>query len=49
MKMYIANCQICLLANAMKTCPLCKFNVGLEIKEKETESNVAQEKVHIVS
>ena len=28
--MYIACCQCCLLAQAMKDCPLCLFNVGLE-------------------
>jgi hypothetical protein len=26
---YIANCKCCLLAQAMKNCPLCHFNIGL--------------------
>ena len=26
---YIAMCQCCLIAQAMKTCPVCNFNVGL--------------------
>lgn len=26
---YIANCKCCMLAQAMKTCPLCLFNIGL--------------------
>lgn len=41
--MYIANCEICTLAEAMKDCPICKFRVGL--KEKEI-SNVTQNPVH---
>jgi hypothetical protein len=28
-EMHIANCKCCLLASAMKTCPLCRFNIGL--------------------
>lgn len=32
---YVANCMCCLLAEAMKSCALCQFNVGLE--EKQTE------------
>lgn len=42
-KMYVANCEICTLAEAMKDCPICKFRVGL--KEKEI-SNVTQNPVH---
>jgi len=26
---YIAMCQCCLLAQAMKNCPICRFNIGL--------------------
>ena len=26
---YIAMCKCCLLAQAMKSCPLCRFNIGL--------------------
>jgi hypothetical protein len=26
---YIATCRCCLLAQAMKNCPLCRFNIGL--------------------
>ena len=26
---YIANCKCCLLAQAMRTCPTCQFNIGL--------------------
>lgn len=26
---YIAMCKCCLLAQAMKKCPLCRFNIGL--------------------
>jgi len=26
---YIALCKCCLLAQAMKNCPLCRFNIGL--------------------
>jgi len=26
---YIATCKCCLLAQAMKECPLCRFNIGL--------------------
>jgi hypothetical protein len=29
---YIANCKCCLLADAMKTCPACRFNIGLAHK-----------------
>jgi hypothetical protein len=25
----IATCKCCLLAEAMKDCPLCRFNIGL--------------------
>ena len=28
---YIANCKCCLLAQTMKDCPLCRFNLGLAI------------------
>jgi hypothetical protein len=26
---YIANCKCCLLAQAMRTCPTCRFSIGL--------------------
>jgi len=26
---YIATCKCCLLAQAMRTCPFCRFNIGL--------------------
>ncbi len=26
---HIAMCKCCLLAEAMKTCPICLFNIGL--------------------
>ena len=31
-EMYVNTCKICLLAECMKICPLCQFNVGLEEK-----------------
>lgn len=34
--MYIANCESCLLSAAMKTCPFCRFNVGLKPAEPQT-------------
>lgn len=33
-QMYIAQCKICMLAEVMKVCPLCRFNIGLEPKVK---------------
>lgn len=40
--MWIANCKICTLAEAMKDCPLCQFRVGLLEKQpvKLEESHV---------
>ncbi len=35
---YIANCKCCLLAEAMKTCPVCRFNIGLAEKPKAEEA-----------
>ena len=32
---YIAMCKCCLLAQAMKNCPLCRFNIGLTEKSIE--------------
>ena len=29
---YKATCQCCLIANTMKTCPVCQFNIGLAEK-----------------
>jgi len=34
-KSRIDTCKICLLSQ-MKDCPLCKFNIGLQYKEKES-------------
>ena len=31
---YIANCKCCLLAEAMKECPLCLFKIGLTHHEE---------------
>ncbi len=28
---YIANCKCCLLAQSMRECPLCLFNLGLAV------------------
>lgn len=35
---YIAMCQCCLIAQAMKDCPLCHFNVGLAIQVMPVDS-----------
>jgi hypothetical protein len=35
---YIAMCRCCLIAEAMKTCPLCRFKVGLAEQEKPVDS-----------
>lgn len=40
-EMYIANCKCCMLAQVMKTCPLCRFNIGL------TETPVEKEKDNV--
>jgi hypothetical protein len=34
---YIAMCKCCLLAQAMKSCPLCRFNIGLAERVKLIE------------
>jgi hypothetical protein len=31
---YVANCKCCLLADVMKTCPVCRFNIGLVEKQE---------------
>lgn len=36
LEMYIANCKCCMLAQAMKTCPICRFNIGLAEKVELT-------------
>lgn len=36
-EMYIAQCKICLLAENMKCCESCPFNIGLK-KEEKNES-----------
>jgi hypothetical protein len=33
----IATCKCCLLAQVMKECPTCLFNIGLAEQVKETE------------
>jgi hypothetical protein len=40
MESYIATCQCCLLAQAMKNCPSCRFNIGLaeQVKVKPVDS-----------
>ena len=35
---YVAMCQCCLIAQAMKTCPLCRFNIGLAKEVKLVDS-----------
>lgn len=39
LEMFKAQCKICMLAEAMKDCPICKFNIGLEIKSTEVKEN----------
>jgi hypothetical protein len=34
---YIAMCKCCLIAEAMKTCPLCSFKIGLIEQEKSVD------------
>lgn len=34
---YIATCKCCLLAEAMKTCAVCRFNIGLAGQVKPAE------------
>jgi hypothetical protein len=38
MEFYIAMCKCCLLAEAMKNCPLCQFNIGLAEQVKLGEA-----------
>lgn len=40
---YIANCKCCLLAEVMKTCPLCKFNIGLSEKDNTVSTQGKEE------
>ncbi|HEX2993799.1 MAG TPA: hypothetical protein VHP14_03190 [Anaerolineales bacterium] len=35
---YIATCKCCLLAEAMKACAVCRFNIGLVEQVKPVES-----------
>ena len=39
LEMFKAQCEICMLSEAMKDCPLCKFNIGLKIKSTEVKEN----------
>jgi hypothetical protein len=32
MESYIATCKCCLLAQAMKNCATCRFNIGLAVQ-----------------
>lgn len=41
-KMYIAQCKICLLAECMKDCKNCPFKMGKEIKENDHGKNPPQ-------
>ena len=34
---YVANCKCCLLADTMKTCSVCHFNIGLAEKPQAVE------------
>lgn len=38
---YVAMCKCCLLAQAMKSCPLCRFNIGLSEKIASTNLSPA--------
>lgn len=42
--MYIANCLICTLAEAMKDCPKCLFKGGLVIKASIKAENEQKER-----
>lgn len=47
-RMYVANCLICSLAEAMKDCKACPFRIGLLIKaeqekQEEIKDNVLSE------
>jgi hypothetical protein len=35
---YIAMCKCCLLAQAMKDCPACRFNIGLAVRMQLVDS-----------
>lgn len=37
LKAYIAMCKCCLLAEVMKDCPVCRFNIGLAEEIKLTD------------
>ena len=36
---YIAMCRCCLIARAMKSCPSCRFNIGLAEKLQPVDSD----------
>jgi hypothetical protein len=38
MEFYIAMCKCCLLAEVMKNCPQCQFNIGLAEQVKLGEA-----------
>jgi hypothetical protein len=37
---YIAMCKCCLVAQSMKNCPMCLFNIGLAVQAKELAEQV---------
>jgi hypothetical protein len=41
--MYKANCKACLIAEVMKTCNICRFNIGLQAKETVKPAEVKRE------
>lgn len=41
-QMRISQCKICLLAEKMKVCPLCNFNVGLVVKFQQSENKTQE-------
>lgn len=44
---HIAMCKCCLLATAMKTCPICTFNIGLAEQVKLVEPAPIQVQIPI--
>jgi hypothetical protein len=48
-KSYIATCKCCLLAQAMKDCPTCYFNLGLAEQARSAESLPLPVQIQIVA
>jgi len=46
---YIANCKCCLLAQSMKTCPICRFNIGLaeQVQWMALKPNVEEQPIPV--